>query len=129
MIRQGDVLIKPIDKLPEGLVKATDKVLQESETTGHHHHFKPDAAVAVYRTPETQYTIDEGGIIRITANKQTYMEVTEDTYLYHGKLFDYQPHAKGTGDHDAVIVPPGVYEIDIIREYNPEFKSVNRVVD
>lgn len=45
--RQGDVLLKQIDKLPGGITKKDDLVVKEGEATGHKHEFVGEG-VALY---------------------------------------------------------------------------------
>ena len=45
MIRQGDVLLKKIDKPLIGLSKRKDKTVALGEATGHHHTFTGHAQV------------------------------------------------------------------------------------
>ena len=45
MHRQGDLLIKRINKLPKGLKPKKDKVLAEGEFTGHSHRFEGNTVV------------------------------------------------------------------------------------
>jgi hypothetical protein len=124
--QQGDVLIKRIQNLPEGLQLLTTKVLQESETTGHHHHFLPNAPVQVYQNPT--FT-EEKGVTTITTNQGKYIVVLEDTHLYHGKEFEHAPFLKGQGDHASLLLLKGTYEIDIVREQDFFSEEVHRVVD
>lgn len=126
--QQGDVLLKKISKLPEGLKPLKTKILQESEITGHHHHFLPDADVRVFTKAQTSI---EDGIQTITPNEGKYIEVGTNgvVYLYHGKGFEEQPAITGRGDHDAIQIPPGTYEIDIVREYDYDTQEMVRVID
>lgn len=123
--QQGDVLIKKIDKLPEGLTKLDTKILQESEITHHHHHFTKDAPVVVYAGG----LLKEQGINTITPNEQKYIEVLETTFLYHGKGFDEKPAQYGRGDHDSIKIEPGVYEVGIVKEWDYDQMEAVRVVD
>lgn len=123
--QQGDVIIRKIKELPQGLKKIDSKSLQESEVTGHHHHFKPtETNVNIY----TQDTQSEQKTI--TPNMGKYIEViNNDVILYHGKGFELDPAKTLTGDHEAITIPVGVYEIDIVREYDPDANETLRVVD
>ena len=121
---QGDVIIKKIDKLPEGLTFCDTKVLQESEVTGHHHHFHPEADVEVWQMesePTEQLTI--------TPDFGKFIVVREPTKLYHGKGFKEDPAKDRSGDHKALSIEPGVYKIDITREYDYNLNETTRVVD
>jgi hypothetical protein len=124
-IIQGDVILKRIDAIPANakLIEKKAKILQMSEITGHHHHFKTDANVDLFQleTDSNQKTI--------TPNLGKYILVYEDSKLYHGKSFEEQPAKTRNGDHDAVTVPAGMYYIDIVREYDYDTNETVRVVD
>lgn len=133
---QGDVVLRQINKLPDDVTKLISskleagKVLQQSETTGHHHHFRGSALIDLYTTSRDTDVLDLLDFTTITPNKGKYIVVRDtDALLFHGKDFDFNPHAKGTGDHNALSVPPGIYEVDIVREYDYEKMEVVRVVD
>lgn len=123
---QGDVVLVPIDKLPDGAVeqKFEKKVLQESEVTGHHHHFRPTAKVGLFQ--DANFASSEK---TITPNMGKFVLVYEDSELYHGKEFDANPHALGRGDHKSIKVPAGLYRIDIVREFDYDRHEVSRVRD
>ena len=123
---QGDVILKKVSNLPEGLTKLETKVLQESEVTGHHHHFKPDADVEVYERGTEQ---DNGGIT-ITRDTGKYIVVnTDGTLLYHGKSFEFDPNPNNTGDHVAMPLDAGTYQVIITREWDYESNEAAAVVD
>ena len=126
-IIQGDVILKKIQALPEHavLVETEAKVLQHSEVTGHHHQFTPESRVNLYQVPAESVP----GIATITDNQGKIIHVLEPSYLFHGKLFDHQPAAKGTGDHASILIEPGVYVVDIVREYDYAYHETRRVTD
>lgn len=132
-IIQGDVILKRLKTLPESAVRvemekrAKSLVLQHSEVTGHHHHFKPTAAVELYRLP-LEYEGDTA-VNTITPNERKLIVVREEEQLFHGKGFDITPALRGTGDHQALSVPPGIYEVDITREYDYDRMEERLVVD
>lgn len=125
--QQGDVIIKPIKELPSGLKKIEGKVLQESEITGHHHHFAPTAKVEVYMEGEERQA--GNSVSTITPNFGKYIVVEEPAQLFHGKGFEEMPEKTNSGDHHALKIPAGVYEIDIVREYDYDLEETGRVVD
>ena len=96
---QGDLCIRRIDDLPPGLKLASGEsgyyIVAHSET-GHHHVVKERAA---------QMLIDE------TNAFIAYLKVAEPTKLEHLRSFD---------THEALLLPPGNYEIRRQREYTPE---------
>lgn len=124
---QGDVILVKVGELPASAVQQefTKKVLQMSEVTGHHHHFHPTASVDLFI--DSQFVPSEKSV---TPNLGKLVLVRdEDALLYHGKGFDAIPVARGTGDHEALRVPPGVYRIDIVRVYDYLKNEMSRVVD
>jgi len=108
--QQGDVILRKVSKLPEGLKDQGDKILQYGETTGHMHQFQTTAKVKVYNTPGMA---QEGGI---TTNFGKYIIVEEPSTLLHE-------------EHKALSIEPGIYEIDIVREFNYEKMESERVRD
>lgn len=96
---QGDMLLRRIDKLPDGLVPAKAEgglfVVAHSET-GHHHVVKERSA---------QLLIDK------TNAFIAYLNVLEACELEHLRSFD---------THEALALEPGVYEVRRQVEYTPE---------
>lgn len=97
MYRQGDVLLVPVENVPEGLKQVPREqgriVLAHGEATGHAH-------------------VLEGGKVEFLASDLEEMEgrfarVLEQSELVHD-------------EHDTITVPPGDYEVRRQREYEPE---------
>ena len=126
-IIQGDIVLKRIDTVPDSavLTKNDVKVLQHSEISGNHHQFTPESRVNLYQVEPDVVP----GIATITDNKGKIIEVLEPSYLFHGKLFDHNPSKIGTGDHASILVQPGVYVVDVVREFDYNFHETRRVVD
>ena len=110
--QQGDVLIKKIDKLPKGLVPLSTKVLQKGETTGHMHQFATDAFVSVFKLVANENTPEK----TITLNEQKFIVVGDNAILRHE-------------EHRPITIEPGIYEIDIVREFDYDKMEATRVVD
>lgn len=112
--QQGDVLLKRIDQLPEGATKMLNtKVLQLGEVTGHKHQFATEAKVDIY--VDAQFAGQE-------------MSITPD----EGKfivVFGDEPMALRHEEHRTIMVPPGTYQVDIVREFDYEAMEARRVVD
>ena len=124
---QGDVILKRLEELPTDatLTKLDVKILQQSEVTGHHHQFMPDAKVDLY-----QAAVDKQSEAKtITPNEGKFIVVREDSMLFHGRQFDLEPAKAKTGDHNAFVVPAGVYYVDIVREFDYDSMEEVRVVD
>lgn len=99
--QQGDILIKRIEKLPEGeTVKTKELVLAEGETTGHMH-----------KIEETQYA----KMIK-TSDGKVYLSVTKQIPLKHD-------------EHHIIIIEPGEYEVSKVREKDHTTKLVREVQD
>ena len=98
---QGDVLIRRIDKLPDGVKKIKpDKqgyVVAHSET-GHHHVIEAKKGVGVY--------LGDDPLV-------SYLTVIDnvETTLEHLRDFD---------KHEAILVKGGTYEIRRQREHTPD---------
>jgi hypothetical protein len=92
LIQQGDVLLKKIKTLPPDVQSvqpdARGFVLAEGEATGHHHTLEAQETTQLY-------TLDE----------ILYLVVEAEASLTHQ-------------EHDTIQVPPGIYEIGRVREYD-----------
>lgn len=111
--QQGDVILRPISKLPEGYELTEDKVLQEGETTGHKHQFLDTKAVSVYALTGGQ-PLNQGDTIHLGIGKVVI--VRKQTELTHE-------------EHKPISLPPGVYEMDLVREYDYDKEETARVLD
>jgi hypothetical protein len=112
-LQQGDVILKKIDTLPEGCTKLDTKVLQLGEVTGHKHQFQASADVQVLVDPsfaglDMSITPDEGKFIVVGG--------TLPVSLLHE-------------EHNPVIVEPGIYQVDIVREFDYDSMEMTRVID
>lgn len=93
-VRQGDVFLRRIDKVPV-TKQHKHKTLAFGEVTGHHHEI-----------------ID--GEVFVGDNGQLFVRATEDTRLRH------QDEAGAVADHWEHDVPAGDYAVTIEEEYEPE---------
>lgn len=110
MYRQGDVFIEKIAELPKGvepeepMAGYEDKVvLAFGEVTGHHHRIrrgsKKNPAVRAFRMSSTSRSDAE--------QDRRFIEIVRRGRVEHE-------------EHTAISLEPGVYEISIQREYDPE---------
>lgn len=117
MLRQGDILLVPVQKVPDGLTEVPREdgkiVLAEGEATGHLHAIDDEAATFLAKdpgSPEDRYlvvdVIEEAE--RITA-KAAGVELTHP-------------------EHDTVVLEPGAYEVRRQREYD-EAGGIELVAD
>lgn len=99
-IRQGDVYLKPCDKVPDGAkrIKPVNgrNVLAEGEATGHAHTMTAECT--------TLFGVDESMVVVV--DKPT--------------TLDHQ-------EHGTIEVAPGTYWVTRQREYTP--KAIRRVLD
>ena len=92
LVRQGDVLMKPVVEIPKDAERREIKgriVLAYGEVTGHAHAID-DAGVDVFVKPD--------GVM--------YLRVTNETSISHE-------------EHGTILLPPGNYQRVIQREYSP----------
>lgn len=94
-IQQGDVIIKEIDKLPEGVRPVPRRegkiVVMAGEVTGHNHVMDSDKAAL--------WVLEKNGIA------QMYLEVAAPVTIYHD-------------EHKPLLIPRGKYEIGRVQEYD-----------
>ena len=127
-LTQGDVTLKPIDSLPEGLELIKEKIVQPSETHGKFHRFSSDSDAFVYNAGEIKQNSE--GVQSISPDTQKYVVVgTDGAILFHGTQYDLKPNTETSTDHAALFVPAGIYEISICTEYDYDRMEEARVVD
>lgn len=102
MYRQGDILIIPISKLPEGL-ETVEKdngrhILAYGEVTGHAH--------AVEDSSKTEMFIDLKSS-DIDEMRDRFLKVTEETAVVHE-------------EHGQIPLGPGLWRVIRQQEYSPE---------
>lgn len=105
LVRQGDVMFIPIDRLPDGARKKRENgTAAYGEVTGHSHRLEHLDAAEVLEIGDGLFVhVSESGGLSIT-----------------GATFVHEEHL-------PVTLDPGNYEIRIQREYQPE--GVRSVVD
>lgn len=102
-IRQGDVLLLPVDKLPSGRRHDYHQLtLAHGEESGHHH--------TLYATS----ILSKVG--EMVVNDKRFIELDVEWLLRHQ-------------EHKELRVPPGCYEIIIEIEHDPFERAMRRVVD
>lgn len=96
MLRQGDVLLVPVDELPRGLKKVPREngriVLAHGEATGHAHVIEGEAQFLASDLEELD---------------GRFLVVEEETELVHD-------------EHATITVPPGIHQVVRQREYELE---------
>lgn len=104
MGRQGDVLLKQIDKIPKNAIVICNPIIAVGE--GHHEH-KVIGEVEVYQNKETSY-----------------LSVGKD-----GRLVHVHTGTDEQADHLPIELPTGFYEVVHQRQYNPYDKKSTWVLD
>ena len=99
LLRQGDVLLKPVAKLPEGLVESKNPILAYGEKTGHSH--------------------------RVTGQIQVFRDKIESRPPPHRTFIQGEGQLLHE-EHGTVNIPSGVYEVVRQRQYDP---TANRLVN
>lgn len=106
-ILHGEAMIIKINKLPEGLKKIETnsdyKIIAPSETTGNHH---------VVDIVDTLDFYED-------ANGKLYFRTEEPT----------QVRCVIAGRHDAIVIEPGIHEVEIQQEYDPFEQMARNVAD
>ena len=102
LIRQGDVLLRPVAALPPGLKPLESRTLAYGEQTGHAH------------------VVIDGDVF-----------VGEDGKLYvearHGSQLRHQDQSGAVAEHLSLTLEPGIYEVRTEEDYSPE--GLRRVED
>lgn len=109
IIRHGELILKPVDKIPSGakLEETTHKkIVAWSET--HHHHIL-----------EVKDKVDMSKIKVYSWNGETYLEVPEIANLWHQK--------SGSNVHTPHKIMPSVYKVVIKKEFD-YFQGILRAV-
>src|SRR5574337_520249 len=124
-IRQGDVQLQPVSKLPEGCKELPPEgdriVLAHGEVTGHAHAIY-DHIMQPEVTPGAADEIAEAAIARAQSKARLwaapdgsrYLEVSEAVTLSHE-------------EHTAHTLPPGIYKLPVQMEYQPQ--ELRRIAD
>lgn len=110
--QQGDVIIKQVSIIPLDLIEVKEhKILQYGETTGHAHKFDLKSNLHLFIDP-----LFKDDSKRITPLHRKFLQINEPCELKHE-------------EHNTIIIDTGLYEIDIVREYDYEKDEIVRVVD
>lgn len=97
--QHGDLLLKKIDKIPDGAVEKKSDIILSGEHTNHHHRIARNAQAVILVLGAIQY-----------------LRVFDDTPITHE-------------EHKERILPPGDYEIDQVREFDHFKEEAKRVID
>jgi len=106
--RHGELLIRPVDKLPKGKKTVGKSFIVGHSETGHHHVLESNVDFTIIE-PEKENL--QGSI---------FFELVSN-----GKLV----HKKTVNRHNDLVFAPGKYEVTHKLEYNPFTKIRERVFD
>ena len=96
--QQGDVTIKPVNKIPANANATGTRVLAEGEATGHKH---------LAQAEDVQLFLHQGTL---------YMRAPNGTTVVHE-------------EHRPIEIPPGEYQIGMVREYDHFGEKARPVID
>ena len=114
----GDVQFKMIESLPINVKTITNSPLAYGEVSGHVHVLTGD--VEMFETGDRRYAK--------VGKKQARLQ-----HVLEGNLKDSSCMTEvkelPIADHKSILLPPGVYEFGIQKQYDPFKKVFERVVD
>jgi hypothetical protein len=79
MFRQGDVLLREVTKLPNGLVEK-NKILAYGEATGHHHRFE-SVQVQVFKDDNGKQFVEVKEPSKLVHEEHAELEIPKGTYV------------------------------------------------
>ncbi|MBI2135741.1 hypothetical protein HYU06_01580 [Candidatus Woesearchaeota archaeon] len=97
--RQGDVVLKEINDMPDNLTKAKHNILAFGEVTGHKHQL-----------------LSQQIVVLEDKASQKYVQLKQKTILQHE-------------EHKALEIDIGNYQVIIEREFNPFEEEIRQVMD
>lgn len=111
IIRHGEVILKPIDKLPKEAKLQDEKssIIVAHSETGHHHIL------------EVKDKVDMSKIKVYSWNGEMYLEVPQIAELWHQKT--------GQDTHKTHEVVPSIYKINIKKEFDYYQGAIRQVRD
>ena len=105
IFRQGDILFQRVSDLPKDVSQIPNSLtVALGEITGHHHSFKTQSQVLLYKNGSSQ--------------DPTAVQVLEK----EGAVLEHQEHL-------PLVLPEGVYEVKREQEYNPFTQQIQRTAD
>ena len=78
-VRQGEVLLIPIQQLPSGL-KRKDNILAYGEVTGHNHSFATTEPVSVFIDSKNVQYVDASAMVTLVHQEHAPVEVPRGLY-------------------------------------------------
>lgn len=102
-IRHGEIMLVPVETIPEGKTSKHDLFIVGHSETGHHHVLESTK----------QFEITE-------ANKELYFRLFDPAKLVH---------KKATDRHKDLTIPAGIYKRFHDSEYDPYDKIIRDIAD
>lgn len=103
VIQQGDVLFIPVDKIPNNTRKVNSNkyhILAIGEATGHSH----------------KVAVEEADFLRTDCGDQSFLNVIEGAVIMHE-------------EHKTAVLPAGIWEVKIVREYDYDKEQAKKISD
>ena len=100
-IQHGELVLKPVAKLPRGKTKTVDSFIGSSSRAGHHHVLRSKGMTVVER------------------KDHNFVQVSQEGQIVHLRTADKHPDLR---------LPVGVYQLNIKTEYDL-FEDVIRAVE
>ncbi len=101
-IQHGELVLKPIKKLPEGEQKTVDSFIGAPSTAGHHH------------------ILQAKGMKLVQTKEHNFVHVTKEGIITHQKTVD---------SHPDLPLPVGIYQLNIKTEYDIYNDVISAVQD
>jgi len=115
---QGDVQFKMINELPENVKKTNNTPLAYGEITGHIHVLTGDVEM---------FEIEEKRYARIGERQARLQHILEGNLKNASCMTEVKELP--VADHKSILLPPGIYEFGIQKQYDPFEKIFKRVID
>lgn len=77
--RQGDIVLKKVNSLPEGLKKQTNNILAYGEVTGHKHQFVSDMVITYADELDNKY-VKVLSVVPLQHEEHKWIDIEEGTY-------------------------------------------------
>jgi hypothetical protein len=115
---QGDVQFKMINKLPENVKKINNAPLAYGEISGHIHVLTGD--VEIFGIGEKRYA-------KIGKKRARLQHILEGNLKDASCMMEVKELP--VADHKSILLPQGIYEFGIQKQYDPFEKIFKRVID
>lgn len=117
IVRQGDIMLLKVARVPDGMVKVVNPVVVGlGEVSGHRHEVMDAVWMVAPGTNLQQFAIDGSadGMVFVVAGENASIQ-----HLMTGNTL--------TGEHDTIDLSPGVWQVVRQSEYSPS--AIRSVAD